>query len=282
MRRIFQKRSQALLDFVLIFGILIAFMVGLARIWVWFNANFAKRNVDYQNTRLAAGTANDSHSGTVDYQDQVLTIDDDWVFRGQASGSVGMPPVSTTPIDVLTGEGGEDGSGLVCASATEAATALRQQAIIMDEQAEEMHDFIKYGDKWYKPLFFIFMALGIDVDDYNDAIDELRAAADEVRTQADTLQNGACSGGGASTPHNYTPSVGSEPGAFMTPEACAAQHAALQPRINEVTRARDNQARYVQQLKDEGAPEATVAREQRELDNLKSQLKHLYILYNRC
>ena len=190
MRKIGHIRSQALLDFVMIFGILVAFMVGLTRIWLWFNANFAKRNVEYQNRRLEAGTA--SSGWSLNYEDSVFRIDDDWVFRGQASGSVGMPPVSTTPIDVLTGEGGEDGSTATCASATEAATALREQADIIDGQADDMYDFIRYADDWYDPLFFIYMLLGIDVDDYQEAIDELRTAANEVRTQADALQNAGC------------------------------------------------------------------------------------------
>lgn len=186
-----KKKSQALLDFILIFGALLALLVGFTRIWVWFNSNFAKRNVDYQNTRLAAGTADNTHFSGPSYSDSVLTIDDEWVFRGNASGSVGSPPSSTTVIDVLSGEGGSSGSA--CTSATATATALRTQADNMDEQADEMEDFIRWGDEWYKPLFFVFMALNIDVDEYEDAIDDLRDAADTTRTSATSIQEAACS-----------------------------------------------------------------------------------------
>ncbi|MFA5286837.1 MAG: hypothetical protein WC394_01015 [Candidatus Omnitrophota bacterium] len=80
------KRSQAILDFVLIFGILLVFLVGLVRIWVWFNANYAKRNADYQKTRLIAGKAYDLTAGV--YIDAPLELTDDWVFKGKPSGTV--------------------------------------------------------------------------------------------------------------------------------------------------------------------------------------------------
>ena len=186
------NKSQAILDFILAFGVLLALLMGLVRIWIWFDANYAKRNVDYQNTRLAAGTANDSHKTALAYQDQLLKIDDKWVFNGQASGTVGMPPATTTVIDVLSGEGGSDGSEAACNSAKEAATALRTQADNMDAQADSMYDFIKWGDEWWKPLFSVFMALGIKVSEYKDAIKQLRQGATDARTQATEMENGVC------------------------------------------------------------------------------------------
>jgi len=187
-----RNKAQSILDFVLIFGILVTFIAGLTRIWIWFNANYAKRNVDYQNTRFAAGKANDSHFSSLAYNDQVLTINDDWVFKGQTSGTVGMPPASTTIIDAIIGDGGDQGGEAACASARETATALRQQAANMDDQADTMHNFIRWGDEWYKPLFFVFMALGIDVGEYEDAIDALRAGANDTRAAADELVSGVC------------------------------------------------------------------------------------------
>jgi len=80
------KVAQAILDFILIFGVLIAFLVGLTRIWIWFNANYARRNVDYQATRLIAGKPYNLSAGI--YLDRPLAIDDDWIFEGKPSGRV--------------------------------------------------------------------------------------------------------------------------------------------------------------------------------------------------
>jgi hypothetical protein len=81
------KKAQAILDFVLVFGIILVFLVGLVRIWVWFNANYARRNLDYQHTRLIAGKPNNISAGI--YIDRPLDLDEDWVFEGKPSGRVG-------------------------------------------------------------------------------------------------------------------------------------------------------------------------------------------------
>jgi len=185
------RKSQALLDFILIFGVLLALLAGFTRVWVWFNANFAKRNVDYQNTRLAAGTAG-LNAWRLNYTDAPLTIDDDWVFKGKASGSVGMPPSAVTALDILSGEGGSDGSEANCESIKTAAQDLCTQAESMDEQAENIDDFVKWGDDWYDPFYLAFKIIGIDIGAYEDARDSLRKGADDVRDAATEIQNAAC------------------------------------------------------------------------------------------
>ncbi len=189
------KKAQSLLDFILIFGILVGVTVGFTRIWVWFNANIAKRNVDYQNSRLEAGTAtiDNSRSNSLVYEDKHLALNDDWIFRGKTSGTVGMPlPVSDGGITPITA-GGNDPLAAVCASAKAAATSLRSQAANMDAQAEKIEDFVDKADDWYDPLFWVFLLLGIDIDSYKSAAASLRSGANNTRTQADSLENQACS-----------------------------------------------------------------------------------------
>jgi len=188
-QRKINKRSQALLDFVLVFGILLALMVGLIRIWVWFDANFAKRNVDYQNTRLTAGQA--ASGGNLNYTDLSLTIDDDWVFSGNTSQGVGMPPSAMyTAIDALGGDG-NNGASLVCTSARSSATALRTEADNMEGQAEKIRDFTDWAGSW--ALKWLFELMGIDVDGMEDAAEALENNAATIRTQANTIECAGCS-----------------------------------------------------------------------------------------
>ncbi len=185
-----QSKSQSILDFVLIFGILITFLAGLTRVWIWFNANYAKRNVDYQNTRLAAGTASDSHLSNLAYSDQLLKIDDNWVFKGQASGNVGMPPTAAySTIDALSGEA-NDGSELACSSAKEAATSLRTEAKNMDGQADKIRDFTDWADSW--ALEWLFELIGVDVDGMVEAAEALEENADLVREKANEIEEAGC------------------------------------------------------------------------------------------
>jgi cytoskeletal protein RodZ len=81
-----REKSQAILDFVLLFGVLLVFVVGLVRIWIWFNANYARRNNNYQLERMIAGKANDTTAGI--YLEVPLELTDDWVFEGRPSGII--------------------------------------------------------------------------------------------------------------------------------------------------------------------------------------------------
>ncbi len=49
------KKSESILDFVFAFIAILVLTIGIVRIWVWFNANYASRQVDYQKGRLVAG-----------------------------------------------------------------------------------------------------------------------------------------------------------------------------------------------------------------------------------
>lgn len=188
------KKAQSLLDFVLIFGILIAVTVGFTRIWVWFNTNLAKRSVDYQNTRLSAGSANDSHETTLAYTDAQLPLDDDWIFRGKTNETIG-PPLPGTNLGIIPVGGGNNSAAALaaaCASAQAAATSMRVQAVDMDKQAQKLEDVAGLGDHWYDPFFSIFKILGIDVDDLKNSAQKLRQGATDTRTQATSLENQIC------------------------------------------------------------------------------------------
>lgn len=192
------NRSQSILDFILIFGILLAFIIGLTRIWVWFNANYAKRNVDYQNTRLAAGQANNSHLTSLAYSDKVLNLDDDWVFKGQTSESVGTPPQAVySAIDALGGSG-NSGTAAVCSSAKEAATALRTEADNMDGQADNLDDFLSWAGS--DALEWLFELIGVDIDGMEDARDALWCNACIIRAKAAEVETAACGSSSVATP----------------------------------------------------------------------------------
>lgn len=184
------KRSQAILDFVLIFGILVALLAGMIRIWVWFDTSFAKRNVDYQNERLSTA-GHYEYGRDYIYSSKPLAIDENWVFKGQASGSVGSAPaIPFTVITALSGDG-NDGTALVCESAKTAATALRTQADNMDGQADQIDDFVWWGEEWYR-LKALFLAMNIDVDGMCEARDALYENAVLVRNKAIEIECAGC------------------------------------------------------------------------------------------
>lgn len=138
------KKSQSILDFVLVFGILLIFLVGLVRIWVWFNANYAKRNVDYQvgnildgNVgRLRAGKPNDATAGV--YRDKTFTLNDDWIFEGKPKPGerVGLLPLLVIPAEKeQDGLDDSESDNSDCSNARESATNMRNQANFLILQA---------------------------------------------------------------------------------------------------------------------------------------------------
>jgi hypothetical protein len=184
--RLNKKKAQSILDFILAFGALIFLAAGLVRIWVWFGANYAKRQVDFQNTRLASGQAS-----AFGYSSSHFPIDDGLIFYGTPSGSVGKAVPGYNSANPTTG-GGSDGAEAVCASARSAAAVMRQNADDMDEQADELDDFISLADDWYDPLYWVALLLGIDISDYESARDQLWEYAPKLRQQADQLEASAC------------------------------------------------------------------------------------------
>ncbi|MDD5155808.1 MAG: hypothetical protein PHF11_04905, partial [Candidatus Omnitrophica bacterium] len=95
-----KPRAQGILDFVLTFVAILGLFVGIVRIWVWFHANYARRQVAFQSGRLFAGnvTTYEGRSSPVEvgqnpgcpsgdcYKPMDLTTE--WVFRGQTGGEL--------------------------------------------------------------------------------------------------------------------------------------------------------------------------------------------------
>lgn len=127
-----KKSAQSILDFVLAFIALAVLVVGIARIWVWFNVNYAKRQLEYQQSRIVAGTP-ETKQGKTSYQQPIdigateleptrryypLDLTEEWVFKGQPSGSVtaGLlnPPTYISPSDYCRGTEVEPGYPQPC------------------------------------------------------------------------------------------------------------------------------------------------------------------------
>lgn len=81
------KKSQAILGFIFALIATFCLIIGAARIWVWFNANYAKREVSYQQSRLPAAQRITPYyaSGTTASESEYtkpLNLTEDWVFKG--------------------------------------------------------------------------------------------------------------------------------------------------------------------------------------------------------
>lgn len=99
------NRSQAIIDFAVTFIAVAALIIGVVRIWAWFNANYLRRQVSYQQSRLiAAGRSRPagkydravSIGATSDCPDceyQGLDLTEDWVFKGKGPETIagGIP-----------------------------------------------------------------------------------------------------------------------------------------------------------------------------------------------
>jgi prefoldin subunit 5 len=83
------QSGQAVLDFILVFIAIGVLTIGIVRIWTWFSANYAGRNLAYQRSRLTAATPKDNYNTPIDIgaeepggRYQPLDLTEDWVFRG--------------------------------------------------------------------------------------------------------------------------------------------------------------------------------------------------------
>lgn len=89
------KSAQSILEFVFAFIVILLLSLGIVRVWTWFNANYAHREVAYQRSRASAGAAEtyktnpyvDIAGAGGDYTP--LNLTEDWVFSGKPSGMVG-------------------------------------------------------------------------------------------------------------------------------------------------------------------------------------------------
>lgn len=101
-----KKKSQSILDFIFAFIAILVLTIGLVRIWMWFHANYASRQVAFQESRLSAGIAGihstyerfgykpvdiGSSEECPDCVYKPLDLTEEWVFRGQPSGTVTAP-----------------------------------------------------------------------------------------------------------------------------------------------------------------------------------------------
>jgi len=85
------KKSQSILDFAIAFIAIAGLIVGITRVWIWFNANYAKRQSAFQASRLdAAGPKRpyETEKTPVKIGYKPLDLTENWVFRGSPSGTV--------------------------------------------------------------------------------------------------------------------------------------------------------------------------------------------------
>jgi len=96
------RKSQSIVDFAIAFIAIAGLLVGIARTWIWFNANYARRQAAFQTSRLiSAGRERpyDTQPKPVNIGAKPgctgegclytpLNLTEDWVFRGTPSGTV--------------------------------------------------------------------------------------------------------------------------------------------------------------------------------------------------
>jgi prefoldin subunit 5 len=101
------RRSQSIFDFAIALIAISGLIVGIVRIWIWFNANYAKRQLAYQTGRLyAAGRPRPSsytapikigaNETCPDCAYQPLNLTEEWVFRGLYNETISGVPVDNT------------------------------------------------------------------------------------------------------------------------------------------------------------------------------------------
>ena len=70
-------KGQSMLEACIIFIILVLFLAGAMKIWLWSNSQFVYRQRDYNTSRVEAGTAIDGYTlqWPLDYTPEELTED---------------------------------------------------------------------------------------------------------------------------------------------------------------------------------------------------------------
>ena len=93
-----KKTGQSVVDFVLAFIAVAVMALGITRIWVWFNLNYATKQASYERSRFFAGEPHTRETssppvdigGVVNNYTQVyqpIYLTEEWVFRGNPEGS---------------------------------------------------------------------------------------------------------------------------------------------------------------------------------------------------
>lgn len=104
-----RKESQSTLDFIFVFIAALLLALGITRIWVWFNANYAHRQTSYQISRILAGKPG-TYTGhpypvvdvgrTAECPDCIyepLDLSEEWLFKGKTQQKVPWVAAGTAP-----------------------------------------------------------------------------------------------------------------------------------------------------------------------------------------
>ena len=226
-----RKKSQSILDFILVFAALGMLIIGITRIWVWFHANYAKRQIGYQQGRLIAGQGG-QYSATIakalsiaanktcpDCKYEPLDLTEEWVFQGKPSGTVTISEVleggsiSLTPEECQTqaiaespDECGDENTfndqcdaylQCLCESQTGPMIAMwRAQAKSLHKQADDLYALAdKMRDKANSCKWYKpwcwFGSWKQTKRQLLDAADEVEEAARQMEEEADDLEENA-------------------------------------------------------------------------------------------
>lgn len=172
------KKAQSILDYVLVFIVVSGLLLGIVRIWIWFNANYAKRQVSFQKTRIdVAGPTRpydmDNSLALVGVGYQPLDLTEDWVFKGVPSGKVN--PVAGGDISLADASeacdtdcknmcAGSDScyqpclAKCICSAQIQPAVnnyesqavGLENQAVIMKKNSDDMYKQSRKCDNWWE------------------------------------------------------------------------------------------------------------------------------------
>lgn len=184
--------SQSILEFILALTAIAAFAVGITRIWVWFDANYAGLQVAYQKGRLYAGQPKKSYDQPLNIggsqscpncKYEPLDLTEEWVFAGLPTHTI-----SGDKIDSGTGRSGggkQDCRGRIRSTVElwrDQAKNLEDQAKWLDKQAKSMQEQAEKCDNWWELCWW---------GDWGKSANELKRAAKKIRRQASLLRENA-------------------------------------------------------------------------------------------
>jgi hypothetical protein len=171
------KKSQSIIDFAIAFIAISGLIVGVARIWIWFNANYAKRQSAFQTSRLISagpGRPYDTQQAPVDIGYTPLDLTEDWVFKGTASGTVSG----------VDGDEGDLGPEIVC------DTECKGKCINQDDCGSSVEAFNKDCVCYKECALNCYCRDQIEpmVNIYNTQATSLRDQAKNLRANAKSMR----------------------------------------------------------------------------------------------
>lgn len=170
------KKSQSIIDFAIAIIAVAGLIVGIVRIWIWFNANYAKRQGAYQQSRETAGQPEGKKD--IGYRPHDLT--EAWVFTGKPSGTITTVPVGPEP---------PTGPGSVCD--TQCTAQCSGQPACQDPETGEFNPLCDCYQACYaqcscnSQIQPTVNSIAEQVRSAYDQADELRKQARKLRKQAD-------------------------------------------------------------------------------------------------